>query len=211
MISISTFRPLVLPYVRDCPDFAADSAVRFTVREFCRETNWLKFEHDPITGLAGTADYELSPPDQTQVHEVIEATYNGVPIEPSTIDELKSRYQDWRSLTGTPLKFLNITRDLLTLVPAPDTRVLHALHLIVSLEPVVDATQIDTSLYERWSEIIGYGARARLMEMSGQPYYDPNGALAARMTFGAGVGKAKAQAQRAMGRAVQHVQMRKWV
>lgn len=210
MISISTFRPLVLPYVRDCPDFAADAAVRFTVREFCRETNWLKFVHDPITSIADTADYELSPPDQTQVHEVIEATYDGLEILPTTIDELKSRFSNWQGLSGTPLKFLQITRDLLTLVPRPDVRITHGLNLIVSLEPVVDATQVDSAIYERWSETIGYGARARLMEMSGQPYYDPNGAAAARARFGAGVGKAKAQAQRAMGRAVQHVQMRTW-
>lgn len=209
-VSVSTFRTAILPYVHDCPDIAADVAARFAIREFCKLSDWLQFEHDPITVIAGQADYELEPPDQTQVFRVIEASYDERRIRSVTVDELRGKYIDWRTRTGTPIFITAIAWPTARLVPVPDEKLVNGLTMICSIEPVVDATLVDETLYARWSEIIGYGARARLKLMSGQPYYDPTGSAVDRGMFMKGVSAAILERQRSFGRGVQTVQMRKW-
>lgn len=211
MTALNAFRNVILPFVHDCPDMAADIAARFAIREFCKKSDWLLYEHDPVSVLAGQAEYEFEPPTGTMVVSVIEASLDGRPLEAATREYLTGKYGDWRKHDGTPYFYTQITRDALRLVPTPDAEITSGLKMIVSLEPTVDAVAVDSSIYERWSEIIGYGARARLKDMPGQPYYDPAGAKSCADYFQAGIEQAKLERQKAMTRSVTRVQMRRWV
>ena len=80
----------------------------------------------------------------------------------------------------------------------------------VQLDAVI-AQEIDDSVFNYYSEALAYGARARLVETAGQPYYDPGSAPMLWGKFYAGVSEAKARRMREHTRAVQRIQQRKWV
>lgn len=213
MTPLSAFLPFILPFVHACSNPAGMVAARFAAIEFCEKSDWLQYQVDPITVQAGIADYEIEAPEDSLPMRVKSATLVGTrtPLEPKTQDELTRLYGDWRSQVGTPLYTTQINTNELILVPSPDTRIAAGLHMIVTLRPTNDAAEIDDDLYNRWAEPIGYGARARLMEMAGQPYFDPVNAPAARKVFTNAINMAKAERLRDIGRAVQSVQLRRFV
>lgn len=212
MTAFSEFSKFILPFVHDCSGVAAEVAARFACIEFCRRSEWLQMELDPIDILAGTADYELETPLDTLPLRIVSATIDGQspPLEFKTQDELATIYGDWRVQEGTPRYITHIALPDARLVPSPDVDVSQGLRVIVAIAPTQDAQEVDDQLYERWAEAIAYGARARLKEMAGQPYYDPANAPAAWGMFHSGVSQAKADRQRDFSRAVRTVRMRRW-
>jgi hypothetical protein len=205
---VSDFDRFILPFLRDCSAMAAEVAARFAIIEFCTETRWLKYEADPISILAGVAAYEFECPQDTQVAEIVSATIadQSPPLQFKTQDELAQLYGDWRAAEGTPRFFTQIERDYVRLVPSPLEDVPQGLRLVLCLAPTTDAPEVDDTIYDRYAETIGYGARARLKEMAGQPYYDPVSAPAAWAKFYEGVSAAKNERDRDFGRAVKTVQ-----
>lgn len=208
--SISDFNRFILPFVHDCSAIAAEVAGRFACIEFCERSDWLQYEADPITIQAGVAAYEVECPQDNLSNRVIQLTMAGVrtPLVPKTQDELTSMYGDWRAQEGTPRFFTQINTNEVILVPSPTERIVQGLRMLISIRPTPDAQEVDDDLYNRYAETIGYGARARLKEMAGQPYYDPTGAKQCWDKFYEGVAKAKGERMRDLTRAIQTVQMR---
>jgi len=115
---------------------------------------------------------------------------------------------------GVPTYYTQIEPNEVILVPCPDDNYLgitppdpfnppdplappvivrRQMRIIAAVQPTVDAAEIDDSLFNYYGEAIAYGARARLVETAGQPYYDPQ---AAPMLWGrlyGGVSEAKAR------------------
>ena len=213
MTQISNLNMFILPFVRDCPAVAAEVAARFAVIEFCEQSQWLRFEVDPITIEAGIAAYEIEVPEGSLPLLVTEATLldnTSCPLQGKSAEELKQLYGDWRAREGTPRYFTQLNPDEIILVPSPDTRIADGLRMLVGTRPTNDTNEIDDTLFDRWAETLAYGARGRLMDMAGQPYYDPVNSPACWKMFYMGVSKAKAERTRDLTRTVQHVQMRNW-
>lgn len=212
MTAIADFDRFILPFVHNCSAIAAEIAARFAIIEFCERSDWVHFEVDPITIVTGVAGYEIEVPQDTKVVNIVSATIadQTPPLEAKTQDELAQIYGDWRAREGTPRYYTQIERDSIRLVPSPDADIAQGLRLLVATAPTVDAPDVEDSLYDRYAEAIGYGARARLKEMSGQPYYDPAGAPACWAKFYEGVTKAKAERAKDFTRAVKRVQFREF-
>jgi len=210
--AFSDFSPFIIPFVRDCSDPAAQIAARFAIIDFCARTNWLQVELEPIDVQAGVADYDVETLEDTVPVIVITAALEGLNLTSKTQEELTHMYgsTDWRTAEGTPRYFTQIGRDMVRLVPSPDQDVSDGLKLLVSVQPAMDAIQVDDEIYQRHAECIGYGARARLKEMVGQPYYDPAGATACWAKFYAMCSEAGRQRRKDATNAVQHVQMRRF-
>jgi hypothetical protein len=83
--------------------------------------------------------------------------------------------------------------------------------ILCAVQPTPDATEIDDTVFNYYAEALAYGARARLVETAGQPYYDPASAPLLWGRFYGGVYEAKARRMRDHTRAVQSVQLRPWV
>lgn len=213
MTPLSAFLPLILPFVHDCSNQAATITARFAAIEFCEKSDWLQYEVDPITVQAGIAAYEIEAPEDSLPMRIKSATILGqtIPLEAKTQDELARMYGEWREKTGSPRYMTQVNTNEVILVPSPTTRIAAGLRMIVTVRPTNDAASIDDDLFNRWAEPIGYGARARLMEMAGQPYYDPSNAPAAWKVFRQAISDAKAQRLRDIGRTVQSVQLRRFV
>jgi hypothetical protein len=215
MSAVTDFVPFIVPFVHDCSDVAATVAARFALREFCAKSGWLQYEVDPITIQAGIAEYEIETPEETLCVSIVEAKTGTIGVDErdlpaKTQSELRQFWQDWRTQEGDPLYITQISRDYVRLVPSPTTKLVAGLRLLICLQPTLDCLEVDDALYQRYGEEIGFGARARLKEMAGQPYYDPAGAIPLRAQFNSAISMAKAERQRDFNRPVQRVQMRRW-
>lgn len=196
------FLPEVLPYVHDCPEFVAVAAIRNACIEFCDRTDWWLYTHDPITVVANQNTYELDLPDFTVESRILEGWYNNFPLKPKSEDQLRSMYNlDWRQMEGSPQFLTQLDPGEVIVVPFPTFTTTNTLNLIVVLKPTRDSVDVDDSIYERWAEQIGFGARARLYEIPNQPFYDPGSAAKYRMMFETAMGKAALERQRGISRA----------
>lgn len=205
-VEYSAFLTDVLPYVRDCPEFVAINAIRNTCIEFCEKSTWWRQTFDPITLVVEQGEYDLDVEVGTGVAVILAAHLGQRPLQFQTPEYLTSVLgADWRTRPG-PTQFITQDGDFTTVRLANPPTVISPeeaeLTLHVALRPLKSSTRVPKELYERWSEVIGFGARARLHDTPGQPYANAEAAREYRKWFQSGIGEAKIQANRGRGRAV---------
>ena len=222
MTAIVDLMPFILPFVRDCSTPAASAAARFACIEFYAKSLWQQEWLEPVDLMDGQATYEIELQQHTVAATVMRIEIDNIsnPMVFVTKDRLDQLYgKDWTTRTGTPHYATQLTAADVTLMPCPDAASINydaaqppaQMRLLVAIQPTPDATEIDDDVFNYYAEGLAYGARARLLETAGQPYYDPNAAPFCWSRFYAAVSDAKARRMRDHTRAVQSVQMRKWV
>lgn len=202
------FLPEVLPYVRDCPEAVAVNAIRNACIEFCDKSLWLLYHHDPVSVYAAESTYDLDLPDGTTTARIMDAWYKTRPLAPIGEDDLKVMFStDWREAEGDPQFYTHLDPSAVVLAPIPQTDEADALAMIVALRPTRDSVDVDDTLYERWAEWIGWGARGRLHDIPAQPFTDGPAAIRARQMFNHGIGLATIERNRGLTRHVMYVRM----
>lgn len=211
-VSYDVYLREVLPLVPGVAEPVAINAIRNAVIEFCEQTDWLQFEHPPVTTLASTPDYEFEV-EGDYVEARILSAYHGRQLRPTSEEELRQRYgdTDWRTLIGTPVFYLQMGTDTVRLVPMPIEKTSGGLRLLLAIKPSRDSDVADETIYQQWVEGIAMGARSRLHETPGQPYYDPTAAAILRARFNSVMGQARIDRNRGLTRATLRVQMRPFV
>lgn len=201
------FLPEVLPYARECPELVAINAIRNACIDFCDRSLWLLYHHDPIDIIANESSYILELPAGTCSARILDAWYDTLPLAPIAEDTLKNMFaSDWRVATGKPSFYTHLDPDEVVLAPMPQTALSGGLTMIVALRPTRASTEVDDTVFERWAEGIGFGARARLHEMPNQPFYDPAQSMRCRQMFEHFIGLAKIERNRGLSRHVARVQ-----
>jgi hypothetical protein len=201
------FADYVRPFIPGVPDTALQAAVRSASIEFCDQSMYWIYDHDPITTLADINEYDLDAPCDGIPARVLVAFFNDIPLVPKSEDQLVNLFGDnWRDRTGDPRYYLQDRYEDLIVAPCPTERTANAITLRIAVKPTQSSTEIDSDVYEQWAEYIGYGARARLHEIPNQMYSDP--AMSARCwaMFKYGIGKAKIERNRSLTRARQFLQ-----
>jgi hypothetical protein len=214
--AIVDLTPMIMPFVRDCSTPAAVVAARFACIEFYRNSLWQQEQLEPVDLVEGRSIYEVEVQPNTVVAQVMRVEIDTLsqPLVFVTKDKLDQMFGSrWSTMFGTPRYVTQFDPSEITLVPGPDVNIAApgAMKLLVAVQPTPDAEEIDDSVFNYYSEALAYGARARLVETAGQPYYDPGSAPMLWGKFYAGVSEAKARRMREHTRAVQSVQLRKWV
>lgn len=201
MTAYETFFPEVLPYVHDVPEFVATNAIRNACIEFCEKSDYIVYTHDPITILPRVSAYELDLPSGTTLARVLAGWVGNLPLTFKSQEDLQRIYPlDWRQMGGRPQYLTQDTPDEVIVAPFSDYRMDSGLKIIVALKPTRSSTSVDDLVYQRWAEAIGFGARARLYDTPGQPYYDPMSAQKYRQWFESAIGEAKTERNRGLTR-----------
>ena len=198
-VDYARFLSEVMPYVRDCPELIAENAIRNACIEFCDKSDWLMVDPEPLFAVEGRSQYRVIVDANTRLARIMNVWVDERPLRATTQAQLQRMYNgQWRSRTGDPMFFLQDTGTTrVTLVPAPDTTSDVAnIETRVVIVPTRDSTRVDASLWERWVEQIAWGARARLNETVGQPYYDAASAIVLRAKFNAAVIEARRERYR---------------
>lgn len=201
-VTYDTFFPEVLPYVRDCPEFVALNAIRNACMEFCDKTLLWRELLDDITIVPNQAEYDLDiVTTGAGLASVITAQIGKTVLIPSATEQLNALFGgDWRTLGGPVNYIMHDDHETIRLVMVPSTTYNDPLSIMCALRPLKSSIKVGKVIYERYAEVIGFGARARLHDTPGQPYYDETAAKKFRTWFESGYGEAKIAANRALGR-----------
>jgi hypothetical protein len=216
MVSLSEFMPYVLPSVPGCTDVLAEQYLRDVCIDFCSKTLLIQRDHDPVSVVAGQADYDLDPPTGARVHMVMQAWFERQPLDVVTPDSpgmrpevFNSGFQGADTNTGNPTKLIQKDDLTFTLERAPSVDSISAVTMRIALKPTRNATDVENILLDDYAYEIGQGAAARLMRIPGQPFTNIQLALAYETTYVTARNTAQARANRSYGRGTQQVQMRR--
>jgi hypothetical protein len=198
------FFPEILPYAPNCPEMVARNAVRNAVIEFCTETWYWTHDTFPVVGTVGEGVYTIDLPDNTKMLSVVDAWYDKQLLRPTGEPLMRNIYIniDWRTVVGNPRFYMHEDPANIIIVPAPNVpSIAGGLTAQIAVAPTRASTGCLDSLYERYAEVMAQGALGRLLMTPGQPYSDPQGAIAALREFRAKMMDAKALVQRGKTRA----------
>ena len=202
-VSYDVFLPEVIPYVHDVPEIVAIQAVRNACIEFCEETRYLQVDSDAQTSVAMQADYDLEADTGYVCCDLVEAWFGDQLLIPKSVEELTKIYRanDWRQSFGNPYYFFRTTSQVVTLVPKPSTTEAAKLKFRIAIAPSRASTTVNSELFERFLEQIAYGARARLYNTPGQPYYDPKTAEVYLKRFNDAMAEVRTRVNKGLSRA----------
>lgn len=202
----SALLPEVIPFAVECPEIVAINAIRNAAIEFCKKTQIWQVDLAPISTVVGQNDYLLTTnanmPANAEITGIIYGTLNGWPIVGKSADELARiyRWSDWRTWQGDPRYYMQLEHDHVFVVPQPNV-VYDAtqntptnpvgMAFRIAVAPTRASTGMDSVLQEMYYEAIATGAKARLFQMKGQPFYDPQAAMIFQKMFDVAINKTR--------------------
>ena len=177
--------------------------------DFCRQTGLWVYDVDPIAGIPYQPIYQIPTPDNSVISICLEMWYGNNRIEGQSIEQLKKRFvHDFRDIVnvnGPPSCYYHEDLCSIRLVPCPINNATDPNHVdyltgIVALQPSRLSLGLPSDIAERWTEGIGYGARARLYDTPNTPYYNPGTARLYERKAMNEIGKGKIAANQARTR-----------
>ena len=193
-------------YVPHVADPVALHVVRNSAIDFCRQTGLWVYDIDPLVGIPYQPIYDIPTPDNSVISICLEMWYGGSRLEGQSIEQLKKRFvNDFRNIinvNGPPSFFYHEDLCTVRLVPCPinNENERDFLTGIVTLQPSRQSLGLPSDIAERWTEGIGYGARARLYDTPDTPYYNPGSARLYERKAMNEIGKGKIVANQARTR-----------
>lgn len=160
------FYDFVMPDVPGCTFAAIDSALRQSGIVFCEQSLAWLIDHPPISVVAGTSEYALTPPEDAVVHAITFAALNGEEIE-AYKGETDISVRNRRNRTAVA-QYIPGGPGSVILAPKPAAT--GALTMIVALKPSPASVGIDDVQFNEYREAIVHGALLRLMLSPKKPY-----------------------------------------
>jgi hypothetical protein len=190
MISIDSLLPLVLPYLPGVSDVVAQHHLLRAAIEFCRRSNVDRFDIDPITTVAGVAVYDIDlPTNAVSFSSILSAAIDGVALElirPADVSASPG--------SGRPIACFGLDADgsaSIKLIGTPDAA--YTITAVVAVEPHRKTTVLSNRMV-RHDQAVAYGALARMMDVPGQPWSNPQLAAYYRSLFDNEILDAEAEA-----------------
>jgi len=157
-----------------CPDSLVESNLRSATIEFCERSKAYILDMDAFNTISGVYEYDFDIPTGTEVHQVLQMTYDGRDMDPISPRSLDLNYPDWRDRTGRPHVYLQKTPSTFWLVPVPQGS--FPVIASVALKPSRTSNNIDTTISNQYRDAIIYGTLYRLLRMPGREWSDVNAA-----------------------------------
>lgn len=170
MAAFSSLVKEVLPYVPFCPDPLIEQNLRSATIEFCERSKAYVLDMDAFNTTSGVYEYDFDIPTGTEVHQVLQMTYDGRDMDPISPRSLELNYPDWRDRTGRPHVYLQKTPSTFWLVPVPQGS--FPVIVSVALKPSRTSNNIDTTVSNQYRDGIIYGTLYRLLRMPGREWTD---------------------------------------
>ena len=186
-----------LPYVQvnvpDCPKALIVEAIRQKVIEFCQRSLFLRQELDGFYTVADDNEYDLSPPVDNNIAQLLMLKVNKRELQPKTQDDLEEIYQEWRDQSGEPSYFF--LKNTYTAILVPKPMGVYPVRILVALKPTQAAQGVDESIFEEYKDAIKYGALAYLMLMAEKTWSNPNMSAFYQSQFDAAIQESKMRAE----------------
>lgn len=184
-VSYDVFLPEVLPYVPNCSEPQATNAIRNACIEFCKFTNFLQQDIDPISVQANVSTYDVDVPTNYVLGTILSLYWDGLYLPRKSQAELEKMFgMNWQTIdTGVPRYFTQFDPDTFTTCLTPVENLSGGFTGRLSFYPSRDSSQIDGLIFERFAEDIAAGALARLLRTPNEPYTDMQASMAYMSKF----------------------------
>ena len=213
--SYEDFFPFILPDIVGAPEPVLSMAVKNSCIEFCEKSLILVRDHDPVSIIAGTIDYDLEPPSGYIVAKIMSAWLESNKLDPMTPIMVRDAavynqtFSSYISAPTTPRNYLQKDERTVTLWGVPEKSYSNGLTMRVALKPTRASTAIENVLLEDHAETIAYGAMFRLMVSPGRPYTNPQMAAAYKTLFQSAINAARLTSEYGRARTSMSVTPRK--
>ncbi len=157
-----------------CPDSLVEQNLRSATIEFCERSKAYILDMDAFNTISGVYEYDFDIPTGTEVHQVLNMTYDGRDMDPISPRSLEVNYPDWRDRTGRPHVYLQKTESTFWLVPVPSGS--FPVIASVALKPSRSSNNIDTRISNQYRDALIYGTLYRLLRMPSREWTDVNAA-----------------------------------
>lgn len=214
MTAHTAFLDYVLPQVPGATNEMALLEIKNTIIDFCEKSLILQTDLDPITTIPNISEYDLEPPSERLVVQIMKMWFKGVNLDPRALDEIYTP-SAFNTRSGAlveksdPRFYYQKDARTFSVYPIPNVRDVASITLRVALKPTRSATTIDDLIYEEYAETIGHGAITRLALSPDKPYTNPNMAAARNALYLAGLNIARQRAQKGYVRASKQVRIRR--
>lgn len=157
-----------------CPDPVIAQALVDTAIAFCERSLIVRYTPDPVSTTAELGTYDFDVPTNQEFSRVVYLTANAEPLRPVVHEQLPLPLSE----PGVPTHYYvtqNESELTLVLYPTPDAA--YSIAMELALRPTRTAQYLEDALYTYWLDALAHGTIARLMELPGQPYSNPQGAV----------------------------------
>jgi hypothetical protein len=210
----STFLDYVMPYVPGATVELATLELKKTCIEFCEKSLIIQRDHDPVTVIASTGDYDFeSPITNHLVTKVMKMWFKGSVMNAINPDEItdptiyNTGFDGAVIAKSTPQAYFQKDERTFTIYPRPSATSPSAITMRVALKPSRSALLVEDVLLEDYAEEIGAGAIARLMMSPGKPYTSPSSGALYQARFMQGVNTARQRVLRGYVRSDARIQI----
>lgn len=185
--------PYILPEVPDAPSVTVEQAIMRAANDFCWETGVWSEIQDPIAVQDDINEYDLDTPSGAQIVTVKSIWMVNRELVPVTMERLQELIPNWQEAKGSDPAYYNSATDYSTvrIYPIPFGANGAKMTIRAIYAPDQFGTYLPKFLVDKFLDEILAGAKARLMQMPGKSWSNPQLALFNQSLFTDGVTKAK--------------------
>lgn len=168
MIDIDDFLPLIMPKAPGCPYPTARIALVQAANDMCMKARLWK--HTEALYIQDESDIEFSPPTGSVVMDFETILFGNCKLEPKTVEWMDRCMRGWRrgTIEGYPRFFTQTNIGTLRISPIDAGE----LTITCTLKLAPDADQLPDFMYQQYSEMLAWGALARILSTPDQPFTD---------------------------------------
>lgn len=198
----SSWFPDLLPHVPGCPNVVARHELLRAAQAFFAATRAWKVMEPALPVAADQATVTSAPSDPEQELVRVESVeFDGIDLVLESVDTMTAKYgANWKSHTGTPSAFLQVTPGEIRLYPIPSAPASTGVTRTLSVRPSDACTGLPDDLAIRFRDEIQVGAKARLMVMPNRPWTNLTLGTAMNLAFDNLTGKGNLGAALSFGR-----------
>lgn len=216
MANIDELIPEVHVETPKCHTGIIKKNLQATLRHFCKETYYWQHEIPDITLLPfneqapETYLYTLELPDHTEIIAIKELIYQNRPLLMKSTHWLNDEMPDWRTQTGDPQCYIQLSDRRVRFVPASDEVKPIAIAGHVILQPTRHAEEFSDDILQ-YDQCLINGALARLLSMGKKPWTNQRRAQVCQLEYVEGVSQAKHMAMRDFSTGYETMARRSWL
>ena len=168
----SAWLPDLLPQLPGCPTVLVEHELKRAAQEFFIRTRAYKVVLAPVAVSALQSDVAITPTDpEIELVRVEHVWYDGKELPAMTAEKLSATYgDDWQSLNGSPVAYLQDTVGTVRLFPIPADASVTGLVCRASVKPSEASTGIPDLLGVIYRDEITSGTKAKLMLYAEKPW-----------------------------------------
>lgn len=215
MAKLSTLLDRIHDEFPSVPEALALRALSDAAKEFCTRTHVWRAPLPDVQVVEGQTQYDLTDAiyevafsRDIQLVALKDVRLNGTKLYPLATE--LHYLNHYRSGPGAPTGFVQWQPATIELINPPSEA--GVLSLVAALTVKLGRTDMSVpdDLLDEYGEAIASGAKSRLVRQAGQPWFNPDLAVAYAGPYYSAITTAKGRVMTALGEAQMQVEMRRW-